>query len=160
MWKVVLGAVLVAGCCPSSGPSVADGSTVAETSLPAVAWLAGTWVTDDGQTEEHWSPPRGGMMLGYGRTVVNGRGQHYEHLRIDEQAGVLRYHAFPAGQALTTFALVSQEGGRLVFENPDHDYPQRIIYRRLDAGRLEVRIEGVDQGESKHSEWAMRRVLE
>jgi hypothetical protein len=125
-------------------------------SLEPVAWLAGTWLTDDGETEEVWTTPRGGTMLGVNRTVVAGVLRHFEHLRIASEEGAIFYHASPVRQAPARFRLVEQ-GERLVFEDPEHDYPQRIVYRRLAVDRLEAGIEGSDEGRPKSSRWPMRR---
>jgi hypothetical protein len=42
-----------------------------------------------------------------------------------------------------------------VFENPGHDFPQRLIYRR-DGDRLTARIEGQAGGRTRTVEWAYR----
>jgi hypothetical protein len=39
-----------------------------------------------------------------------------------------------------------------VFENPEHDYPQRIIYQR-EGNLLIARIEGEVSGEAKGQQW-------
>ena len=44
----------------------------------------------------------------------------------------------------------------VVFENPEHDYPQRILYLR-DGDELTARIEGTAGGVEKSSEWTWTR---
>ena len=150
---------LVASCCPKSQAVFeAPVSLQPDGSLSELLWLTGTWLSNDEHTEEHWSLPRGGTMMGYALTVVGGRRQHYEHLRIEAMEGVIRYHAAPVGQAKTAFTLVDSTGGRLVFENLEHDFPKRIVYRSLDAGHLEVHIEGDEDGKPKEATWEMWRV--
>ena len=43
------------------------------------------------------------------------------------------------------FKLVSKDDGHLVFENPKHDFPQRIEYQRQDGGKLKVTISDMDR---------------
>ena len=45
----------------------------------------------------------------------------------------------------------------VVFENATHDFPQRVIYRKVQGG-LFARIEGVDKGKDKHEEFPYKRV--
>jgi hypothetical protein len=48
--------------------------------------------------------------------------------------------------------------GEVVFENLQHDFPQRIIYRSLSGDRLAARIEGVRGGLLKGIDYPMKRV--
>lgn len=100
-------------------------------------WLTGEWQQEraDRWSEEVWTLPRGGTMIGVGRT---GRGESlrsWEVLRIIRAAdGSLALHAAPDGGPATIFPAIEQGIRDISFANPDHDYPQRIRYRR--EGRL------------------------
>ena len=61
----------------------------------------------------------------------------------------------PLGDA-ATFAAVSITTGEALFEARDHDFPQRVIYRR-DGDRLTGRIEGTIAGKPRAVEWHYRR---
>ncbi len=50
------------------------------------------------------------------------------------------------------------EDGKVVFENPEHDFPQRIIYERGDEGSLGARIEGIQNGKASSSKWTWQRI--
>lgn len=60
------------------------------------------------------------------------------------------------GQSAASFPLVRLSGQEAVFENPQHDFPQRVIYRR-DGDRLTGRIEGRIGGEAKEIDFPMER---
>ena len=47
--------------------------------------------------------------------------------------------------------------GEAIFENPAHDFPQRVIYRRCGA-ELCARIEGTLQGKARSFEWRYSRM--
>jgi len=47
--------------------------------------------------------------------------------------------------------------GQLVFENPEHDFPQRIGYER-DGDGMRAWIEGTLDGRSRRVEFAYMRV--
>jgi hypothetical protein len=44
----------------------------------------------------------------------------------------------------------------LVFENPSHDFPQRVIYRKVPDGLL-ARIEGVINGKPRGEDYPFKR---
>ena len=67
------------------------------------------------------------------------------------------YRAAPTGQEPTTFRSIELRDRRVTFENPEHDYPQRIIYSQPSADQLSARIEGVEDGEQKSSVWRFNR---
>jgi hypothetical protein len=109
---------------PDPTPATAD--------LKQLAWLSGAWVGTHGKatSEERWGPPGGGALLGTARTVVEGRMVMFEFLRVVERAGGLVYVAQPGGAPPTEFVLTEISATRAVFENPHHDFPQRIVYAR------------------------------
>ncbi len=122
-----------------------------------LGWLAGQWVSDaDGRwTEESWTAPRAGVMLGHSRS---GRGdglREFEFLRIAAGAdGVPAYIAQPGGRAPVAFALVRRDGTSATFENAAHDYPQRIAYVRA-GDTLTATIAKIDG--SRPMRWVYRR---
>lgn len=123
-------------------------------------WMAGCWeLAARGRvTHEQWMAPAGGMMLGMSRTVVRDSVREYEHLRIETRAGVATYIAHPSGQATTAFAATHVSDSSVTFANPTHDFPQRIMYRRVGADSLVARIEGDRGGSVRGIDFPMRRM--
>ncbi|MBW8880703.1 MAG: hypothetical protein JF615_04535 [Asticcacaulis sp.] len=122
-------------------------------------WLSGCWVETKGDrtVEEQWLKPSGGVMLGTGRTVRAGALRDYEFTRIAAIDGVLTYFAQPFEQAPASFAAISQAPDRIVFENKDHDFPQRVIYQRTGVATLHAAIEGTMNGQTKTITWDYQR---
>ena len=109
-----------------------------------VSLISGGWCcrTDDAYLEEVWLPPRGGLMLGLSRTTAGERSAGFEFLRIETMPGQpVRYVAQPNGGPPTGFALVDSGDSFARFENPEHDFPQRIEYRR-QGDQLSASISG------------------
>lgn len=77
------------------------------------------------------------------------RTTEFEFLAIREIGGALAYAAKPSGQAEAVFPLVKSSAGELVFENPTHDFPRRILYRRNPDGSVTARIEGGAAGQTR-----------
>jgi hypothetical protein len=108
-------------------------------------WMTGCWmqVRANGRVDEQWMAPGGGVMLGMSRTLKDGKVREYEFLRIAPGAdGKLGFIADPSGQPEATFPLKEITDDSVVFEEPAHDFPQRILYKRVDANTIIARIEG------------------
>lgn len=126
-----------------------------------LGWLTGCWrpLGSNLGSVEQWGDPAGGGMLGFGKTVENGRMVRHEFLMIrTDENGSIEYVASPSGQEPVSFGLVEAEEKRVVFENPEHDYPQRIIYLEREDGVLAARIEGKTQGQFRGIDFPMMRV--
>jgi hypothetical protein len=98
-------------------------------------------------------------MLGVARTIRGGRAVAHEFMQIREaEVGHLVYIASPSGQAETTFTSLKASATEVVFENPGHDFPRRVIYRPRPDGGLAARIEGRLDGVERSMDYPMRRV--
>lgn len=108
------------------------GSAKAEVVNPSLDWMAGHWCVDLGgdTVEELWLPPHGGVMVGLGRTRSPERTTGFEYFRIADQNGSQSYIVQPGGRPPTSFRRTAGGAHWIRFENPDHDFPQRIEYRR------------------------------
>jgi hypothetical protein len=140
----------VAGVAASAAP--APGVQVAD-----LGWLSGDWISEtrQGWTEEVWTSPRGGMMLGLNRSGKIERASGFEYMRIAaDAAGRISFWASPNGNAAVPFRLVSSGPREAVFENVKNDYPTRIVYRRTGA-TLAATISGPEG--SKPMSWTFRR---
>ena len=141
------------------GASIAIGPAILSAEEPApqiedLGWMAGHWAgTADGvEMEELWIEPKGGIMLGVHRDIRPDGSAFFEYLRIEARDGALVYLASPRGGAPTAFTLTRLDEAHAVFENPEHDFPQRIIYHLRD-GVMTSRIEGTVDGKLRSSEW-------
>jgi len=127
--------------CHAGAPAVEPRS---EDPLQDLAWIAGDWTSVDADTtsEEHWTAPAGGTMLGTSRTVASGRTVFFEYLRIEADEQGIAYVASPLGRCPPTrFPMVAHDAGSVRFENPEHDDPKSIAYRR-DGDTLTAEVEG------------------
>jgi hypothetical protein len=124
-----------------------------------LSWMAGCWRMESGNrvADEVWMAPSGGAMLGMSRTVTGGRTSAHEFMQIREQDGAVVFIARPSGQAETTFRLKSSGPREVTFENPAHDFPQRVMYR-MKGDTLVAGIEGTENGKARGVVFSMRRV--
>lgn len=112
-----------------------------------VGFMAGHWcgIDDGALVEEVWLPPQGGELHGLSRTVRDGRVVGFEFLRIAPRDGVPAYLAQPQGRPPTAFKRTASGANWVRFENPAHDFPQRIEYRREGAA-LHAVVSGPGDG--------------
>ena len=123
------------------------------------AFMKGSWGATIGgvKMEEHWTNANGALMLGMHRDVRPDGKTSFEFLRIEQRDGKLTYMAMPQGRTATPFPLKTLTAKRVVFENPEHDFPQRIIYWRAGA-KLCARVEGTMGGKSEGEEWCWSKL--
>ncbi len=84
--------------------------------------------------------PAGGTMLGMGRTIKAGRLDDYELVLIRERDGRIDYEAHPVMQPAAVFTATVVSDTLLQFENPRHDFPKLIAYRKRGADSVIARI--------------------
>lgn len=127
--------------------------------LEDLTWLAGCWESNRAGRigEERWTLPKGGMMLGTGQTIKDGKTIEFEFMRIHEEKGDIFFTAKPSGQTEASFKLVSYKDSKAVFENPQHDFPQRVIYGKQPDGSLMARIEGEMKGQKRGIDFPFNR---
>jgi len=124
------------------------------------SFLAGCWETTlrGNDVSEHWMKPAGGTMFGMGRVVTQGKTIEFEFTQIrEDKDGSIYYVAKPSGQAEASFRLVSFKNKEAIFENPQHDFPRRIIYRQQPDGSLFARVEATDKGETRGLDYPYKR---
>lgn len=123
-------------------------TSTSQTAAPTISdlnWLAGDWQTTGArsQTDEHWTAAAGGSMLGLSRTVAAGRIYEFEYLRIEQRPDGIYYVAHPKARCPgTDFKLSRMTSTEVVFENPAHDFPKRITYRKTPEGSLVATVDG------------------
>src|SRR5215213_2225075 len=148
MLKLIAATLVLCANLSAQTPTITD-----------VSWIAGDWQTSSGgrsQIEEHWTKPAGGSMMGMSRTVAGDKTVEFEYLRIEQRGDGVYYVAHPKARCPgTDFKLTRASATEAVFENPEHDFPKRIIYRKTAEDSLTATI---DAGEgSKAMSFVFKR---
>jgi hypothetical protein len=139
-----------------------------ESPIYPLAWLEGCWSSDVNKrdTREHWLPLRGNLMLGMSQTVIQGRTQDYEYLRMESRPDGVYYVVLPSGQNPTTFkfegktvvTMGDRKDDEFVFTNATLEFPSKIVYRRARMGWLYISVTGKVKGNDKEVTYPMRRI--
>lgn len=156
MHTVPISFLLIFLCLQNTATVLQSKSTIND-----LAWLSGCWQGTDTSKiyREQWMKPAGRVMIGMSHTSVADTTREYEYLQIRQQAdGDIFYIAIPSGQKETSFKLIKFDGKEAVFENPEHDFPQRIIYHRENDSLLVACIEGTIKGKHRSVDFPLKRV--
>ena len=95
-------------------------------------------------------------MLEVGRTVRGNTLIEYEFVVVRERGERLVYLAHPSGQPSAEFVSITASSNEVVFENAQHDFPQRVGYQRQGAD-LAAWIEGTKDGQTRRIDFHYRR---
>ena len=98
------------------------------------------------------------MRRGSAPGTVGARGLgDYELTLIKEEGGRLLYEAHPKGQPSATFTARVATADSVVFEAPEHDFPQRVGYRRVGGDSVLAWVEGSMSGKARRVEFPYAR---
>ncbi len=126
------------------------GSAAAQEKDP-LHWLTGLWTIDTGKghTVETWRQANDSTLLGRSVFVkYKSDTVLQETLELSRRSGEWAYRSTVVGQnngQAIIFKLIFLKGQEFICENPEHDFPQRISYRRI-GDRLYASIEGKNNG--------------
>lgn len=118
-------------------------------SMDALAFMLGSWrhAADGTVFTEAWTREPDGSFRGYAESYKAEDGEVFqsEAMVIEPRDGVLTYvvDLDSAGHPVA-FRLVACEGGVARFENPDHDFPQRLEYRRASPDRMTATVSDLE----------------
>lgn len=134
----------------------------AQDKVTDLGWLAGCWERKDAAKKllisEQWMSPAGTSILGMGRTVKNGKTVDYEFMRIEQRDEGIYFFAQPkANKEETPFKLIRSTRNEIIFENKEHDFPRRVIYKRQGT-KMTGRIEGNNNGKFLAIDFPMVKV--
>ena len=146
--------------------SLAAASLVARAQVPpaplaALQFMAGCWRGPAGEgsvIEEYYTAPSANVMLGVSRYLSGDRVTEFEFTSIVREDSAIVVTPRPEGQKPVPFRVTRLGKDRAVWENPSHDFPRLISYRRLPGDTLVARIEGPGAEGVRSSEWRMTRV--
>ncbi len=157
----MLNAVRAAAVAVAVLAASADRAPTAPGRLEPLRFLTGCWRGPSGNdqvVEEHYTSPSANLMLGMARYTRAGVATSYEFYTITAKDSGLVFTPRLEGQAPVAFPLARLGKESVTWENPTHDFPTRIAYRRVPGDSLVARIEGPGpDGRTASEEWRMAR---
>jgi hypothetical protein len=128
-------------------------------------WLIGEWqnTSSEGILTETWEKLNDSTYAGKSFFVMGKDTVSSETSRLEHHGKTLLYIPIVKNQnneQPVSFALTSSTTKQIVFENPKHDFPQRISYTQTNKSALIAEISGVINGKKKSQSFPMQKVKE
>jgi hypothetical protein len=125
-----------------------------------LAKLLGVWegIQGSGIYHEEWRQLSDTLLEGRAYLVKKGEITNPENLKIVIEDGQVYYIADVShNEAPVRFRMTSCSDTILVFENPSHDFPQKITYDLAEEGWLKAVIEAERDGEIRKVEFRLKK---
>jgi hypothetical protein len=126
-------------------------------------WLLGKWEykTPEGELSETWEKVNDSTYKGHSYFIKGQDTIHFETIRLEQKGEELTYAATVKGQnndKAVAFLLTNSNEKELIFENPKHDYPQKISYKQVSKDSLIAEISGLQSGKLSSEKYMMKKV--
>lgn len=133
------------------------------TELQKAAWFLGNWENNfpEGRATESWEQINDSTYTGASLVVIGKDTVNSETIRLEERSGKLLYIPTVSDQNKgkeVVFTLTSSSDKKLVFENPRHDFPQKITYTKINNDSIVAEISGMMEGKMHSEPFPMSRV--
>lgn len=122
-------------------------------------WLEGSWQEQrsEGLLTEEWTSSSDTLMIGKAALYdESGHSIFSDNMELSLEDNILYFKPTVSNQnngAQVVFKETMLTDKEVIFENPDHDFPKRIIYRKNHPDSLFARIEGTKNGVDRAQEF-------
>lgn len=130
--------------------------------IVAADWLLGNWEnkSPDGHLLESWKKINDSLFIGESYFIKGKDTLHFEKIQMKQKGEALFYIAAVKGQnndKPVTFKHNDTIEKQLVFENPKHDFPQKIVYSQITKDSIIIQISGIQQGKPSSERFSMKK---
>lgn len=132
--------------------------------LKKLEWLIGTWInkTPKGDMYETWTKKSASEFQGKSYYLKEKDTVILESVQLVEKEKKLYYIVSVSGQnkelPVSFASTKNPDPSHLVFENLQHDFPQRISYKKIDKDALIAEISATKNGKTKKVTFPMQRM--
>lgn len=154
--------VSVAGIFFACQPTAKQPAPETNKLMEQTNWLIGEWrnFSPEGNATEVWAKENDSTLSGKSCFVIGGDTVSSESLSLVQRNNQLYYIPVVrdqnSGQPVE-FALTSASDKQLVFENPQHDFPTKIMYTKITEDSLVAEISGMNKGQPASQQYPMAR---
>ena len=131
--------------------------------LKKANWLLGRWENNssEGTLSESWKKLNDSTFYGESYFVIEYDTVFAETIQLEERNGKLSYIVTVPNQneeKPVSFELTKNLQHQLIFENPNHDFPSKIIYNQVGTDSLIAEISGMKEGKLKSEFFKMKKI--
>jgi len=125
-------------------------------------WLIGQWgsISEEGSVSESWEKMNDSTYAGISYFIIGNDTVSYETISLEQRNNNLFYIPTVNEQNESkpvTFALTRATTEQLIFENPSHDFPQKISYTLVNKDSVLAEISGMMDGKPNAMRFPMKR---
>jgi hypothetical protein len=126
--------------------------------------IKGDWSMDSrkGTLYESWQQINDSSLKGRSYRLINSIDTLLiEEVELVKRGNEVLYIPVVVGQNNmhpVVFKLTKTSTDTFSFDNPEHDYPQRVIYELPNNGTLHARIEGMDKGNYRKTDFFYKKL--
>lgn len=130
--------------------------------LEKLNWLIGKWEKKlpEGILTETWTKKNDSTYTATSFFIIDKDTVHSESIELTQLKEELIYRPTVKGQnndEPVDFKLSSDNENTFAFENPKHDYPQKIVYKKVNEKNLVATISGIQQGKQSSESYPMKK---
>lgn len=134
------------------------------TELEKAKWLLGSWenVTPQGVLAESWKRENDSTFSGISYFLKGKDTLSIEKIMLQQRGDQLSYIPIVPNQNAgkpVTFVMVAISDKQFVFENPKHDFPQRITYNLIKKDSIIAEISGTQNGKDKSETFPLKKAV-
>jgi hypothetical protein len=132
------------------------------TQLEKANWFIGEWrnTTKESDFTEKWVKKSDSTFFGESYVIVAKDTVFYETVVLEQKKDSLFYTVSVKDQNKekpVSFYLTISSKNELVFENPKHDFPNKITYTQVTRDSLVAEISGIQNGKEAKEAFSMKR---
>jgi hypothetical protein len=153
-WLIVL-SLLSASC-------VIDRNEPVQVGLNKFNWFIGSWTGETGESifTETWQKVNDTLFIGQSYFIKDSDTLSRETISLQQQDTSVFYIPLVEGQndnKPVYFKLTFSDNTNAVFENPGHDFPQKITYQLRNGDSLVATVSGFQEGKGRSISFPMKK---
>ena len=130
--------------------------------LEKMDWLIGNWESKlpEGVLTETWKKDNDSTYSGNSFFITEKDTVHFESIKLYQKADSIIYSTTVIGQNNddpVEFNQTNTTENVFTFENLKHDYPQKIVYKKVNENNLVATISGIQQGKKNSESYPMQK---
>ncbi len=130
--------------------------------LEKANWFLGEWKnpTPNAHFTEIWTKENDSIYKAKSFVTIKKDTVFYENIILEQKNDSLFYTVSVKAQKKeqpVSFYLTTSSANQLIFENPKHDYPNKIIYTKITNNNILAEISGIQNGKKIKESFPMKR---
>lgn len=129
-----------------------------------LTWLLGEWknTTTESDFTEKWTQKTDSSYTGKSYVLVGKDTVFNENVVLEQRNDSLFYNVSVKNEVTSetiSFYMTKSDNKQLIFENPKHDFPTKIVYNKISKDSIFAEIFGKQDGKEVKEVFPMKRKI-